>query len=69
MERINPKYLIWIGLGLLLIGVFLPLLMVAKLVESTFFLNFFAHACSVVGVFLGFYGVAMGYVSRKNGHE
>ncbi|HNT53616.1 MAG TPA: hypothetical protein PKG95_02825 [Anaerolineaceae bacterium] len=69
MERINPKHFIWIGLALLLIGVLLPLLMVVQLVEATFFLVFFSHAASVVGAFMGFYGIAMGYISRKNHRE
>ena len=46
-----------VGAGLMLLGVILPWLMVLKVVESTFFLNFFSHACSVLGIFLGFYGL------------
>ena len=69
MERVNPKYWIWIGLVLLLIGVVLPLMMVVRVIEATFFLVFFSHAASVVGAFMGFYGIAMGYISRKNRHE
>jgi len=54
----NPRLLLTLGLILMLLGVILPFLMVIHLIESTFFLNFFAWGASVSGVFLGFIGVA-----------
>ena len=45
------------GAGLMLLGVILPFMMVLQVIESTFFLNFFSHACSVLGIFLAFYGL------------
>jgi positive regulator of sigma E activity len=37
-------------------GVVLPLLMVIKVLESTFFLNFFSYAASLIGMVLGIIG-------------
>lgn len=54
----SPLKLMTIGLFLLLIGVFLPFLMVLKLVESTFPLNFLAYASSISGLIVGFTGIA-----------
>jgi hypothetical protein len=56
--------MIFIGGGLLLLGVVLPLLMVMKILTSTFFLNFFAYAVSLSGFFLGLIG-AMTYAREK----
>jgi hypothetical protein len=56
MSRLSPVKLIIIGLVLLVLGVILPLLMVLQLLESTFFLNFFAFTVSLVGMILGFVG-------------
>jgi hypothetical protein len=64
MMRINSIHLIWIGGVLILLGVILPLLMVMKIIESTFFLNFFSYAMSVSGFFMGLVG-AMSYVKEK----
>lgn len=64
MMRLSPTKMIFIGGGLLLIGVILPLLMVMKILTSTFFLNFFAYGISLSGFFLGLIG-AMTYVREK----
>jgi hypothetical protein len=56
--------MIFLGGGLLLMGVVLPLLMVMRFLESTFFLNFFAYGASLSGFFLGLIG-AMTYVREK----
>lgn len=64
MMRFSATRLIWIGGGLLVLGVVLPLLMVMKLVDSTFFLNFFAYTASTAGFFIGLIG-AMSYVREK----
>jgi hypothetical protein len=42
----------------MLLGVVLPLLMVIKLLESTYFLNFFSYGASLVGLVMGILGVA-----------
>ena len=58
MIRISPRVIIIIGFVLVLLGFLLPLYMVIKLLESTFFLNFFSFIVSVLGLFLGLIGAA-----------
>jgi hypothetical protein len=64
----RPVYLILIGFICVLLGAFLPYLMVMHFVKSTFFLNFFAYTVSIVGLFLGLIGSAMHvrYTRKKN---
>lgn len=50
------------GFILLLLGWFLPLLMVMRVMPSTFFLNFFAYTVSLIGLMLGITGAV--YYSR-----
>lgn len=57
MFRLSSTHMIVIGVILLLVGVILPLLMVVKIITSTYFLNFLAFACSLVGMVLGFLGL------------
>jgi hypothetical protein len=57
IDRINPRVLLWIGVILLILGFVLPLLMVAQVLKSTFFLNFFSWGCSFAGLLLGTLGV------------
>jgi cell division protein FtsX len=64
MKRFNPKYYIYIGFVLLLAGFILPLLMVAKVLQSTLFLNFFSYIASVLGLMLGVIGIA--YITARN---
>jgi len=56
--------LILIGFVLCLSGVIFPFLMVIKVLESTFFLNFLSYTASVLGLFLGIIGAA--YYVREN---
>jgi len=58
MIRINPRYIILTGFILVFLGFLLPLLMVMKVIESTFFLNFFSFIASMFGVILGLIGSA-----------
>ena len=60
----KPVRLILIGLVLMVLGVVFPFLMVMHLVQSTYFLNFFSYAASLVGLFLGLIGSAS-YVRSK----
>jgi hypothetical protein len=53
----SPLRLMLIGFALLLLGVLLPLLMVIRLIESTFSLNFLAYISSLSGLIIGFSGV------------
>jgi hypothetical protein len=55
----HPKKIILIGFFLVLFGFVTPFLMVIKIIESTFFLNFLSHAASTSGLFLGIIGAAM----------
>ncbi len=57
MSRYNPVHLIIVGGILLLIGVVFPFLMVLQVLRSTIFLNFFSYIASIIGMFLGMYGV------------
>ena len=54
----SPRFLIGLGLFLMVLGMILPFLMVIRMLESTFFLNFFAWGASVVGLVFGMVGVA-----------
>ncbi len=56
--------LVIIGFFLVLAGAVLPFLILIGLLESTFFINFFAYAASTVGIFLGVIGTAT-YVGEK----
>ena len=55
----HPWKLLVVGFVLLLLGVLLPLLMVLRLLPSTFFLNFFAYAVSFSGMILGMVGAVL----------
>ncbi|HSJ89624.1 MAG TPA: hypothetical protein VK909_20595 [Anaerolineales bacterium] len=55
----SPRFLLGLGIVLMLLGIVLPFLMVIKVVESTFFLNFFSWGASVAGLTLGTIGFAM----------
>jgi hypothetical protein len=68
MNPRRPVYIILIGFVLVLLGAFLPFLMVMRIVKSTFFLNFFSYGVSVVGLFMGIIGSALfvSYHRKKN---
>lgn len=57
MSKFTPKKMMVAGAILLVLGVVFPFLMVLKMIEPTFWLSFVSHACSVIGMFLGFYGL------------
>jgi hypothetical protein len=61
----RPRALLFIALGLLLFGWVVPFLMVLRVVESTFFLNFLAWGASVGGLYLGVIAVASLVRRRK----
>ncbi len=54
----NPRFLLALGLFLMLLGIILPFMMVIHVIKSTFFINFFAYGCSVTGLVLGTIGFA-----------
>ena len=49
----------------MLLGIALPFLILIRVLESTFFLNFFSWGASVAGLFLGVIGVATWVRTRK----
>lgn len=55
----HPVRLLLIATLLLLFGCTMPFLMVIRVVESTFLMNFLSYGASVAGLFLGIIGVAM----------
>ena len=55
----NPRFLLSLGVLLMLLGVILPFLMVIHVLESTFFLHFFSWGASVTGLSFGTIGFAM----------
>ena len=66
----SPKYIVFILIGfvLVLLGAVLPFLMVMRIIESTFFLNFLAYGSSMVGLLLGFIGASQ-YVREHRGRD
>ncbi len=61
----SPRFLLTLGLFLMLLGIIFPFLMVIHVIESTFFLNFFSWGASVVGLALGMIGVSWMVKHRK----
>jgi hypothetical protein len=62
----SPGFLLGLGIALMFLGIVLPFLMVIKVLESTFFLNFFAYGASVAGLALGTIGFALWSRGRNN---
>jgi len=55
----SPRFFFILGSILLLIGWVIPLLILIRMIPSTFVLNFIGWIASVSGLFLGFFGGAM----------
>ena len=62
----SPRFLLFLGLFLMVLGIVLPFLIVIKILESTFFLNFFSWGASVAGLALGMVGFAMYSRNRRD---
>lgn len=60
----KTKLVMVLCLVLMLIGIALPLLMVVRVIESSFLLNFLAYGSSVAGLFLGVLAV-MSHTKNK----
>ena len=56
---LSPRFLLALGVILMLLGIALPFLIVLQVLESTFFLNFFSWGLSVAGLAFGTIGFAM----------
>ena len=61
----SPRLLLGLSILLMLLGIILPFLMVIRVLESTFFLNFFSWGASVAGLAFGTIGFAMLSNGRK----
>jgi len=61
----SPRFLLTLGLFLMLLGIVLPFLMVIHVLPSSFALNFFSWGASVVGLALGMIGVSWMVKHRK----
>jgi hypothetical protein len=61
----SPRFLLFLGLFLMVLGIVLPFLIVIKVLPSTFFLNFFSWGASVAGLSLGMIGFAMYSRNRR----
>jgi len=55
----SPRFLLSLGLILLLIGCIIPYLMIMQVLPSTFPLNFLAWSATTSGLIFGFIGSAM----------
>jgi hypothetical protein len=67
MKMMNsPRLLLVLGVTLMLLGIALPFLMVIKMLESTFILNFFSWGASVAGLAFGTIGFALYSKGRKD---
>ena len=62
----SPRFLLSLGVMLMLLGIILPFLMVIHVLKSTFFLNFFSWGASVAGLSFGTIGFAMYSRGKKN---
>jgi hypothetical protein len=62
----SPRFLLILGLFLMLLGIILPFLMVIHVLPSSFILNFFSWGSSVVGLALGMIGVATSVRMNKD---
>ena len=56
LPKTDPKILLWVGAGMLVLGFVLPLLMTTQVITSTFFLNFLSFGFQLVGMVLGTLG-------------
>lgn len=62
----SPRLLLSLSIVLMLLGILLPFLMVVRVFESTFFLNFFSWGASVAGLAFGTIGFALWSRGRKD---
>ena len=62
----SPRFLLSFGVLLMLLGIVLPFLMVIRVLESTFFLNFLSWGASVAGIAFGTIGFAVWSRGRKD---
>ena len=61
----SSHLLLLLGVALMLLGIALPFLMVVRILEPTFILNFFSWGASVAGLAFGTIGFAMWSRDRR----
>jgi len=66
MRRYPAPYLLSIATVLLIAGVVLPLLMVLRVVETSYLLSFLSYGATVSGAFLGYLGTMILVIERRN---
>jgi len=59
MSGMQPWKIIVIGFFLVLFGAVVPFLMVMRIIESSFILNFLSYGASMAGLVLGLIGAAL----------
>lgn len=59
MRALSPAQMILLGGALVVVGFLLPLLMVLRMIPTTFLLSFVAYAASFGGLILGIIGMAL----------
>ncbi len=64
-KPIDSRLLMGIGVFLMLVGIALPALILIKLIESTYFLNFFSYICQILGLVLAMLGLVTYVRLRK----
>lgn len=64
-KALDPRLMMGIGTALMLLGVILPLLILIKVLESTYFLNFFSYICQITGLILAMLGLVTYVRTRK----
>lgn len=62
----SPLFLLRFGVIMMLLGgILIPFLMVIKVIESTYFLNFFSWGISTLGLALGMVGFTLYSKTQK----
>ena len=64
----KPGRIIFVAFIMVLLGAVLPFLMVIRLLESTWWLNFLSYGVSIGGLFLGIIGTG-NYVRDRHWHD
>ena len=65
----HPERLLALATLLLLFGCMMPFLIVTKVFESTFLLNFLSYGASVLGLFIGIIGISLQRLKTKKKDE
>lgn len=61
----NPIRMMIIGVVLMILGVIFPLLMVIRIIESSFWLSFLSYGFSLVGMVMAFFGLFSFMAGRR----